>query len=263
MVEEEKQLKNEKLQMILFVVLLVAMIGLEFIVNRYFVLTLEAIMIKNSIMRLIGGIFFIWILVQAGYGSLFKFTRPVKAILIMLPALLISGNNFPIIAYFDSRAILLEPVQSVYIFILECISIGFFEEIIFRGMILLLIMQRLPKTKKGVFQAIVISSIVFGLVHSLNLFAGASISSVLLQIGYSFLMGMMWSVLFLATKNIWFTMILHASYNFFGLVLFQLGSVSGRYDVVTLWTTILLAVLVAIYSSILFMRLKVTYLYNE
>ena len=79
------------------------------------------------------------------------------------------------------------------------------------------------------------------------MFAGASFGNTTLQVGYSFLMGMMWAIVFLKTKNIWIAMFLHATYNFFGQVMFALGTVDGRYDIITVIVTVLLAILVALY----------------
>ncbi len=65
----------------------------------------------------------------------------------------------------------------------------------------------------------------------------------------------MWAVVYLKTKNIWMSILLHSTYNFFGLVLFRLGYVNGRFDNTTLVITIILAVLVSIYM--LFISLKI------
>jgi hypothetical protein len=43
-------------------------------------------------------------------------------------------------------------------------------------------------------------------------------------------------------------MLLHASFNFFGQVMFYLGVVNGRYDIYTIIITITLGVLVALYA---------------
>jgi len=62
--------------------------------------------------------------------------------------------------------------------------------------------------------------------------------------------------MFLKTGNLWLTMLLHATYNFFGQVMFYLGSVDGRYDIYTIGITTLFAVIVAGYSIILFNKLE-------
>lgn len=76
------------------------------------------------------------------------------------------------------------------------------------------------------------------------------------QIGYSFLMGMLWAVMYLKTKNVWLVMLLHATYNFFGQVMFELGTVNNRFDTVTVVITIILAIGVAVYSVLLLKGMK-------
>jgi hypothetical protein len=61
-------------------------------------------------------------------------------------------------------------------------------------------------------------------------------------------MGMLWAVMYLRTQNLWLTMILHATYNFFGQVMFYLGTVNGRYDTYTIGITIILGCFVALYA---------------
>ena len=203
---------------------------------------LVSVMIQNSFLRIILGILFVIMLFRMGYGKLLKFNNPYKSLLIIIPGIIVAINNFPISAYFKGRTLLSEPIYTVFLFMIECLSVGFFEEIIFRVIILLL--------------AIIIPSAVFGLIHVINLFSGASLSNTLLQVGYSFLVGMMWAVMYLKTNNLWFIVMLHALYNFFGSVLFELGTVTNRYDIFTIIITSVLAILVAIYSVKLFSELS-------
>jgi membrane protease YdiL (CAAX protease family) len=131
-------------------------------------------------------------------------------------------KQLSISAYLSSRTTLTEPIHTVFFYAVECLAIGFFEETVFRGVILLVLLQRLPQTKRGSFMAIIVSSALFGLTHLFNLFVGAAVPDTLIQVGYSFLMGAMWSVIYIATENLLFPILLHASYNFFGEVLFRL-----------------------------------------
>lgn len=241
---------------LLFIIGLILIVVISYIDFFSFSNQVANEMISNSIPRLLGGVVFLVLMSIIGYKKVFKFNSPVlKSLLIIIPGLIISLNNFPIIAYFDSRADITEPVYTIYIFLIECISTGFFEEIVFRVIVLILLLQRVPNTKKGMYLAIFTSSAIFGLSHLINLFGGIGYSDVLLQVGYSFLMGLMWAVVFLKTKNIWMSVLLHSTYNFFGLVLFRLGFVNGRFDNITLAVTILLAVLVAVYM--LYISLKI------
>ncbi len=205
-------------------------------------------MMIHSILRFLGGIVLIIIWTSFGHQEVLQKKSLLKSIWIIIPAFIISINNFPIIAFLDGRATLMEPIYSVYLFLLECLSVGFFEEIVFRGIILIYLVKRLSNHRNGLLLSIIISSAIFGLIHAFNFLNGASLNDTILQIGYSFLVGMMWAVMYLKTGNIWLTMILHATYNFFGQVMFYLGNVNGRYDIYTILMTIVFAAIAAVYS---------------
>ncbi len=256
MPKKNNDIKIYTYQKILVIVLITIMIVFQFVDFHLFENAKDVTIVTNSIIRFLGGAVFLIILISFGYAKFFQFKNIGKSMLIIIPALIISINNFPIIAFFDGRASLTEPSYRVYLFLIECFSIGFFEEIIFRGIILVILLKKLSQTKNGVFLSIVLSSAIFGLMHLVNLFNGASISDTLLQIGYSFLVGMMWAIMFLKIGNLWLIMLLHATYNFFGQVMFYLGNVDGRYDIYTIGITTLFTVIVAGYSIMLFKQLE-------
>jgi membrane protease YdiL (CAAX protease family) len=235
-------------QKILFMGLIFVVIVLELFDFSFLGAEKDVDMMTGTITRIAAGILFMILLFGLNYKEIFKFKHTMKSLIIMIPAFIISINNFPIVAFFDGRATLSDPIYRIFLFLLECLSVGFFEEILFRGIILLFFIQRLEKVKYGTLYAIFISSMLFGMLHIINLFDGAGFGDTMLQVGYSFLVGMMWAVMFLRTKNLWLTMLLHASFNFFGQVMFYLGVVNGRYDIYTIIITITLGVLVALYA---------------
>jgi membrane protease YdiL (CAAX protease family) len=201
--------------------------------------------------------FFMVLLTYLGFRL---FQRPLLSwmgvSIVMIPGLIIAINNFPISAYLAQRAIITQPVHGVWLYAIECGSIGLMEEILFRGVILVVLMQHFPKNRAGYFAAILASSAIFGLVHLLNLFAGASFHDTLLQVGYSFLMGCLWAVVYLATRNLVFSMVLHALYNFCGSVMFRMGTVVDRFDAITTVITVVLALAAILFYLVVFRRLK-------
>jgi membrane protease YdiL (CAAX protease family) len=213
-------------------------------------------MIVDTLKRLGIGTIFIMVLYFLGYRHMFQFNQAGKALLVMLPAFLISINNFPVSAFLNGRTELNEPVYRIFLFFIECLSVGFFEEILFRGILLFVLLDIFLNKKYGVILAVVSSSLIFGSLHIFNVFEGASMSVIIEQIGYSFLMGMLWAVMYLKTKNLWLVMILHATYNFFGQVMFELGTVNNRFDTVTILVTTILAIGVAVYSALLLKGIK-------
>jgi len=92
-------------------------------------------------------------------------------------------------------------------------SPGFAEEIIFRA-IPLCNWMRLDNTQKGILTSVLFSAAVFGLVHSINIFAGATMSMTVFQVFYAFCLGIMLAAVFLRTGSIWPTIILHTFIDF-------------------------------------------------
>ncbi len=243
--------QNAVILFLIIVMAIFAFIDFNFLENE-----LDQNMIRNSILRFLGGTIFTIILIGFGQKKIFRFTHVWKSLLIMIPAFVVSINNFPIIAYLDGRATLTHPVYQVYLFLIECFSVGFFEEILIRGIILIYLLKKLSYHQYGVILSIIISSAIFGFLHIVNLWSGQSVGDTMLQIIYSFLVGMMWAIMFLKTRNLWLTMILHASFNFFGQVMFYLGNVDGRYDIYTVLLTIMFGLIAAYYSFLLYKQFK-------
>lgn len=248
--------KQHLYQKMITLCLLALMIVLAFVDMPFIAHTDDQMVVRDMLVRFIGGAIVLYWMIILGYKSMFKFRHFKKSLLIMIPAFIISINNFPMIAYFDGRVILSEPIYRVFLFLLVCISVGFFEEIIFRGVVLVFLLKFFSGRKMYLLYSIIISSVIFALSHLFNLFEGASYGDTFLQIGYSFLVGMLWAVMFLKTQNIWLTMVLHATYNFFGQVMFTLGEVNGRYDPYTVGITISLSILVAVYTYWIFKNIS-------
>lgn len=206
--------------------------------------------IYNVVTRSLGGVICIMLM---WYCSFIRLLAPCKSrsfignILLTLPCWLVVINNFPFIAYFTGAVEVTSPWYFVALYALECFCIGLFEETAFRGCIFMLMLQRKDTpSQKWNFISIVVSSAVFGLVHLANLLAGAGIVPVLMQIGYSFLIGGMCSVVLLRTGNLWYCILLHGIYNFCGGVIPELGK-GKMWDMPTVIITAVLATAVTVY----------------
>ena len=128
-----------------------------------------------------------------------------------------------------------------------------FEEFAFRGVVFLSILEKRRKNTLDVFISIVLTSAVFAVVHLFNIFGGASPVAVLMQIGYSFLIGGMCSVVLLRTANIWLCVILHATFNFCGYFMPTLGD-GTWWDTPTVVITVLLSIVVTAYIVVSLIR---------
>lgn len=208
-----------------------------------------------TLTRCIGAVVFLVILVYRGFRVLNPFRKgTLRALLFSLPAWAVVINNAPILSALRGDAYLVhaEPIYIAW-FAAECLSIGLFEELAFRGVILLSLAEDRRKTRLDLFVCIILSSAVFGAVHLANLLAGAGAGAVLRQIGYSFLIGAMCSVVLYRTRNIWLCVLLHAVYDFSGSLMPTLGA--GRWwDTPTVVFTVILALAVTIFYVIALWR---------
>ena len=88
-----------------------------------------------------------------------------------------------------------------------CMAIfaGVLEETVFRGLMIPVMMRK----KKNIAVALFVSSGVFGLVHGANAFVGADPGYTLLQVGSSFLVGIVMGGLYLISGNVLIPMTFH------------------------------------------------------
>lgn len=200
-------------------------------------------MAETVFTRLIGAAVFVVLILRMEYRVLgFPVLRQNRAVPLL--ALLVALNNLPWIGLFTGRAKIDASPGLILLFIGECIAVGLFEELAFRGFLMPTCLSRLRGRPHAVFLAALISSALFGLVHLVNLFSGASPGAVLMQIGYSFLIGGMCACVLIAARSVWLCAAIHAVYNLCGTVVPRLGEGSG-WDPVTVTLTVLFGLLTA------------------
>lgn len=96
-------------------------------------------------------------------------------------------------------------------FILSYIGTGLTEEILCRGIIQNIICDQLGrKNRKSIIVGILLSSVIFGVMHLGNLFADVSIQGVIVQAIYATFIGFYFGAIYARTKNIYSVSILHA-----------------------------------------------------
>lgn len=106
------------------------------------------------------------------------------------------------------------------IFLALALMIGLFEEGLFRGIIANGLVKMMPKTKAGLYKAIIISSILFGFVHivwyllDIEYFTLSSIVQMMISIFRIGCIGMLLAAIYYKTKNIWACILLHAMIDF-------------------------------------------------
>ena len=96
----------------------------------------------------------------------------------------------------------------------ETISIlQYFEEVLYRGLVLKSLLNKNGHSKRDVMGACVVSSAIFGVLHIVNVFAGASVLPTLSQIIHATSTGLFFAAVFLRTKNLWIPILLHGLLN--------------------------------------------------
>jgi len=116
-------------------------------------------------------------------------------------------TDFGRAASFDSSKSLLLIPLAVY-----TLLIGVSEEFLCRGILYNVIFNKYG----NVHAAVLISSVIFGIVHLTNLIGGASVGETLLQVLYASAFGVLIAAVYARCKNIWAVVLLHALFDFCG-----------------------------------------------
>ena len=119
---------------------------------------------------------------------------------------------FPGILFFiNLRADCFGMDLSFFISLALTLVLGLWEELVFRGIIFSYLLK---KHKKSFHIPILISSLVFGIGHSINVSMSSPVS-VLNQVIYAIFMGLLFAALLVRTRNIWLCGLMHGLLNFF------------------------------------------------
>lgn len=138
-----------------------------------------------------------------GWWRAVGFTRPAhpRHLLFFLPLLLPALINLAVGLNVPGLSLFTQLLAIAFL-------IGFAEEAIFRGLMLNALKAR------GLWQAAIITSLLFGLSHSLNLLSGKSGADILIQIAYAVAVGFAFAALVLKKGILWPLVIAHALIDF-------------------------------------------------
>lgn len=196
---------------------------------------------------------FVWLLYQFGGKKYLLFDRSFfKTLVWSLPCFMVAFINFPYSALINGTASIAR-MDLMGLYILYVFGIALLEELIFRGVAIMVIGDLLKGKKHKPLLTALFSSLFFSLFHLTNLFVGADIGSVMLQCLYTFLIGGMLAVTMLKGGNVWLCVLIHALFDFGGLLIIQIGT-GSPWDLVFWILTIVGGVLCA--GHIMFSLLK-------
>jgi membrane protease YdiL (CAAX protease family) len=103
----------------------------------------------------------------------------------------------------------LPPLGLLAMILINTLLVGFSEELAFRGVVL----QALRHVT-SIWSAVVLTSVAFGAVHSLNVFVTGDLKAALIQSCAAFLSGIVFIALRLRTGSLWPSIIVHALWDF-------------------------------------------------
>ncbi len=241
MQKESGQEKEKVIGLIAILLLCAFIVIVDFIPLRVFKEEFRDNLLKEIIQRGFGAIAGLLLAVRLKI-SLFK---GIENPLYLLPCILVAVNNFPFIDYFKGEmAFLRTDGLDILLFAINCLLTGLWEEVVFRGLLFSVLVERFSKDKKGLWLAYLIGTAIFALAHFFNGFSLA----VLGQVGYTLLTGGLFAFCFIKTKNILCPALIHGIYNFCGLLLDSQGLGAGVvFGVATVWLTVIIGVIVGVW----------------
>ena len=214
-------------------------------------------LINMTITRTLGGIAFLVLGISCGYKvfRIFKF-RSAKSLVLIIPALLVALNNIPFLSIMEGEARVTGNMWQLSLLLCECLAVGFFEEMTFRSFVMLTVMEKRRSTRGQIFVSIIITSVIFGLVHLINMFTSSPVA-VLLQICYSFLIGAMCAMVLLICGNVWICVLIHGLFNFMGAIVPTYGEGKLIWDhIPTMIITAAVGIAVAAFYVLAFIKYK-------
>ena len=137
---------------------------------------------------------------EVSFFEMIKISLPIWLFLLVSASVQISVNVFTHEFQSASYIILL---------ILNYLLVGLFEEFLLRGIVLNILLDKYKKNRKDIWFAVVVSSLLFGLAHYMNLSTGANFFGVTMQVISATAMGIYLAAIYLRTNNIWYNSLIH------------------------------------------------------
>ena len=176
------------------------------------------VLLSGVIYYVVIGVLLVWLIIVTKTTDFLRFNKNFsKQLLWALPCFLVAFVNFPYSSLITG-GLTINRMDLMALYIFYIIALAFVEELVFRGVLLFLLLDVFRNLKLRYTLTALVSSLVFALFHLTNLFMGMDIGSVLLQVTYTFLIGGMLAVTLMKTQNVWLCIIVHAIFDFGGLL---------------------------------------------
>ena len=192
----------------------------------------------------------------------------LKSLGIGLPIIVITLMSFIISVLSIDGPIKIGNLSNLILF---CLAIGTVEEFLFRGWLLNEFLERFSKTRRQAITSIVLSGIIFGLVHITNLVSTTNTFYTIIQIIQATSIGILFGAIYYRTKNIWACITLHAAYDF-SIMLSEVNSIKdcvANYSsapsilIYELFATLVIVLIYILATTILLSKSKMNKLVDE
>lgn len=111
--------------------------------------------------------------------------------------------------------------MEMFLIFFEKLTSAFLEEIVFRGFVLVLILNKYIERKNGVLISILLASFIFGTTHFINIITQSellTVGGVIKQVYIATCLGAMFSAMFLKSRNIFILIMAHFVFNIFSVL---------------------------------------------
>ena len=155
-----------------------------------------------------------------GMGFVFRRSgKPLKELLLPCLAIVLfytfAGLEMLILCFGQP----VQPPLKILGYVLCMLAIGLTEELVFRGMITRMLFAKYGRNPVGVWISVLLSSLLFGLMHLTNAAGGAiDMGSVLVQAVGASALGICLAGIYLRTGSLWTVALLHAYMDFCALL---------------------------------------------
>ena len=184
----------------------------------------------------------VWLMFEIKTDKLITHGISVKNFALSLPFFIVALNNIPFFPLLLGDASISDGnVFTVGLYLLACLGGVILEETAFRGIVFPVFLRKYDNKKYRVFLAVLISSVL----------GGASVGAVIMQAGYSFLVGGMCAMSEYLCGNIFIPISLHFIFNIGGLAL-RYKMISGKiWTPLTISLTAVIAVAATVYTVVI------------
>ncbi len=141
---------------------------------------------------------------SSNYGWKFRYLNSIPIYLIILGILSIISKDLTQVH-----------IENVVLLLFACLTVGFAEEFLFRGLLQSLFFNKYSSHKNGILISILIPAIIFGLFHLINLTQNDDVLAVFIQVVFATFIGFFFGALVLKTNKLIPVAVTHGLINFF------------------------------------------------